>query len=30
MAFVEAVGAYAEKNGHGGAGAARPMQELSK
>jgi hypothetical protein len=29
MAFVEAAGTYAEKNGHGGAGVARPMQELS-
>jgi hypothetical protein len=30
MAFVEAVGTYAENDGNGGGGAARPMQELSK
>jgi hypothetical protein len=30
MACVEAAGTYAEKNGHGGAGAARPMQELNR
>jgi hypothetical protein len=29
MAFVEAVGTYAEKDGNGGAGAARPRQELN-